>query len=182
MTALRPAPAPVAIEVRIRHLDQLFNVIDPAPFRERALDPDAAEFIVDAAEEAERTAPLAITIHLSAGAAGDEAAHVPDAIRNFFAWRADRTAHEVRRLRAFGRWSLLVALGFVGLCLVAGVAVSRAWPTLPATPLILEGLTIIGWVSLWRPLEILLYEWWPLGKREQLLRRLADATVVVRTG
>lgn len=179
---MRPAHAAVAIEVRIHHLDQLFNVIDPAPFRERALDPDAAEFILDAAEEAERTAPFAITVHLSAGAAGSEAGHVPDAIRNFFAWRADRTAHEVRRLRAFGRWSLLVALGFVGLCLVAGVAVSRTWPDVRATPLILEGLTILGWVSLWRPLEILLYEWWPLRKREQLLRRLADARVEVRTG
>lgn len=179
---MRSALAAVEIEVRIRHLDQLFNVIDPAPFRERALDPDAAEFILDAAEEADRKAPLAITVHLAAGAAGDEAAHVPDAIRNFFAWRADRTAHELRRLRAFGRRSLLVALGFVGLCLVAGVAVSRTWPAGPATPLVLEGLTIIGWVSLWRPLEILLYEWWPLGKREQLLRRLAEATVEVRTG
>ncbi len=33
------------IEVHVRELNQLFNAIDPAPFRERDLDPDAEEFI-----------------------------------------------------------------------------------------------------------------------------------------
>ena len=179
---MRPEHAAVAIEVRIRHLDQLFNVIDPAPFRERALDPDAAEFIVDAAEEIDRRAPLAITVHLTAGAAGSDVEHVPEAIRNFFAWRADRAAHELRQLRAFGRRSLVVGLGFMALCLVAAGFLGRTWPTAPTTTLLQEGLTILGWVSLWRPLEILLYEWWPLGRRERLYRRLAEATVEVRTG
>lgn len=179
---MQPAPTAAPIEVRIRHLDQLFNVIDPAPFRERALDPDAAEFIVDAAEETDRRAPLAITVHLAAGAAGSEVEHVPEAIRNFFAWRADRAAHELRQLRAFGRRSLFVGLGFMALCLVVGQFLGRTWPTAPTTSVLQEGLTIIGWVALWRPLEILLYEWWPLGRRERLCRRLAEATVEVRTG
>lgn len=176
------APPAVPIEVRIGHLDQLFNVIDPAPFRERALDPDAAEFIVDAAEEAHRRAALTVTIHLPADASRAEIAHVPDAIRNFFAWRADRAAHELRQLRAFGRWSLVVGLGFLALCLLGAGAIARGWPAAPATPLVQEGFTILGWVSLWRPLEILLYEWWPLGKKERLYRRLARAEVVVRNG
>ena len=176
------APPVVPIEVRIGHLDQLFNVIDPAPFRERALDPDAVEFIYDAAEEADRRAGLTITIHLPPDASRAEIAHVPDAIRNFFAWRAERTGHELRQLRAFGRWSLVVGLGFLALCLFAAGAIGRAWPVAPATVLVQEGLTILGWVSLWRPLEILLYEWWPLGRRERLYRRLAQAEVTFRTG
>ena len=28
-----------------------------------------------------------------------------------------------------------------------------------------EGLTICGWVGMWRPLEIHLYRWWPLLRR-----------------
>lgn len=177
---MRPHPVATVIEVRIRHLDQLFNVIDPSPFRERALDPDAADFIFDAAEEAERTAPLTVMIHLTADVAGTELEHVPVAVRNFFGWRADRTAHELRQLRAFGRRSLFVGLGFMALCLVAGQFIGRTWPAAPTTSVLREGLTIIGWVALWRPLEILLYEWWPLGRRERLCRRLAEATVEVR--
>jgi len=34
------------IEVHVAELNQLFNAIDPAPFRQRDLDPDAADFIV----------------------------------------------------------------------------------------------------------------------------------------
>ena len=34
------------IEVRVGELRQLFNAIDPSPFRERDLDPRAEEFIV----------------------------------------------------------------------------------------------------------------------------------------
>ena len=30
-----------------------------------------------------------------------------------------------------------------------------------------------GWVALWRPMEIFLYDWWPLAARIRLLDRLA---------
>ena len=25
-----------------------------------------------------------------------------------------------------------------------------------------EGLLIVGWVAMWRPLEVFLYDWWPI--------------------
>ena len=168
------------IEVRVRHLDQLFNVIDPAPFLDKALDPEAAEFILDAAEAAHHHDPLTVTIHVATdpGAAG---AHVAEAVRNHFAWRAERDAHAVRQLRSFGRRSLVVGLGFLAFCLLAARLVGTAWPG-PWAEVLTTGLTIVGWVSLWRPLEILLYEWWPLRWRERLHRRLAAARIEVRVG
>jgi hypothetical protein len=39
--------------------------------------------------------------------------------------------------------------------------------------LISESLWIGGWVAMWRPMEIFLYDWWPLLRRIRLLRRLA---------
>ena len=36
----------VVIEVRVGELKQLFNAMDPSPFREKDLDPSAEEFIV----------------------------------------------------------------------------------------------------------------------------------------
>lgn len=172
-------PAAVAhIEVRIRHLDQLFNVIDPSPFLDKALDPDAAAFIIDAAEEAPQHAALALTVHLDVGAGAVE--HVPGAIRNFFAWRADRAAHELRQLRARGRQSLIVGLLFLAICLGLGEFVSRLGSAGPVAGVLREGLIIVGWVALWRPLDTLLYEWWPIRRRERLLRRLAAAEVTIR--
>jgi hypothetical protein len=36
-----------SIEIHLAESKQLFNAIDPAPFREKDLDPKAEEFIVD---------------------------------------------------------------------------------------------------------------------------------------
>ena len=36
-----------------------------------------------------------------------------------------------------------------------------------------ESLLIAGWVAMWRPLEIFLYDWWPIRAEARLLERLA---------
>src|SRR6202008_842919 len=46
------------IEVHVAELKQLFNAIDPSPFRERDLDPNAEEFIVEWGRELPRDVPL----------------------------------------------------------------------------------------------------------------------------
>src|SRR5438876_5680775 len=56
------------IEVRVAELRQLFNAIDPSPFRERDLDPRAAEFIVDWSRDVPSDAPLALVVHLERAA------------------------------------------------------------------------------------------------------------------
>lgn len=75
-----------------------------------------------------------------------------------------------------------LAIGLV--FLVACIALRRA---LIANPLLVdqsildEGLLILGWVAMWRPIEVLLYDWWPLTRRRAVLRRLAVIPVEVRT-
>ena len=49
-----------AIEVRVTELRQLFNAIDPSPFRERDLDPRAEDFIVDWSRDLPGDTPLAL--------------------------------------------------------------------------------------------------------------------------
>ena len=43
-----------------------------------------------------------------------------------------------------------------------------------------EGLLIIGWVAMWRPLEIFLYEWVPLNCRCRIFANLSKIPVVVQ--
>jgi hypothetical protein len=42
-----------------------------------------------------------------------------------------------------------------------------------------EGLIILGWVANWRPIEIFLYDWWPIVRHRNLLLRLANAEVAI---
>ena len=43
-----------------------------------------------------------------------------------------------------------------------------------------ESLIIGGWVALWRPLEILLYDWWPVRAKARLYDRLGAMQVSLR--
>jgi hypothetical protein len=44
-----------------------------------------------------------------------------------------------------------------------------------------ESLIIVGWVANWRPLEIYLYDWWPIRRRVLLYRRIAAAPLKVQS-
>ena len=87
------------IEVHVGELRQLFNAIDPSPFRDKDIDPKAEEFIVGWAKDLPRDATLALVIDLDREAGlPDEAAVLRDAIHKFFNQRA--LAYR-RRLREF---------------------------------------------------------------------------------
>jgi hypothetical protein len=50
----------------------------------------------------------------------------------------------------------------------------------PFRKMVEESFLILGWVANWRPLEIFLYDWWPLARRRDLYRRLSAALVEKR--
>ena len=84
-----PIPADCAvIEVHVTELKQLFNSIDPSPFRNRDLDPKAEESILARAKDFGRETPLALVVNLDRSAGlSDEAAVLRDAIHEFFRQR-----------------------------------------------------------------------------------------------
>ena len=41
-------------------------------------------------------------------------------------------------------------------------------------------MLIIGWVAMWRPLEIFLYEWVPVRRRCRILAKLSKMPVIVQ--
>jgi hypothetical protein len=51
----------------------------------------------------------------------------------------------------------------------------------PLAPLFEQGLLIVGWVAMWRPLEIFLYDWWPLVGDRRMHDRLSRMDVQVAT-
>ncbi|MEI7651102.1 MAG: hypothetical protein WCJ96_03740, partial [Verrucomicrobiota bacterium] len=69
----------------------------------------------------------------------------------------------------------------IGLVFLAGtLALRRLVPgDQPWGSWIREGLTICGWVGLWKPIDIMLYRWWPLRRQQGLQRRLSEALVEV---
>ena len=177
---MQPMPGVHHLKLNLHELDQLFNTMDPSPFHEKDLDHDAEEFIVSCAQEFHRHEPVNLIIHLAKTPEAHNAQRVAeDAIHNYFAYRARLNQLEFKRLMKQGRISLLVGISFLALCfLLIEVWLSRQPSAFPS--FLKEGLLIAGWVAMWKPLEIYLYDWWPLRRRGQIFEKLSRMKVEVR--
>lgn len=171
------------IELNLRDISQLFNSMDPSPFHEKDLDHDAEEFIFSWAQEFHRHEPVELVVHLQQFPERQEPKPLIErAVRHYFAYRARLNAMEFRRLMRQGRASLLVGLPFLAACLLISelLAVNTTAGTLLS--LATQSLAIAGWVAMARPMEIYLYEWWPLRRRGQIFEKLSRMNVEVRKG
>ncbi|HTI97964.1 MAG TPA: hypothetical protein VL527_03595 [Dongiaceae bacterium] len=179
-TGASPARPEYRIELDLRELSQLFNTMDPAPFPEKDLDSDAEEFIVSWAREFPLAAPVALRVHLHEFPAGVEPQQlIAQGVHHYFAYRARLTRLELRRLFKEGRQTLVIGVGFLLGCLMASHVLPR---TAPGTfvELARESLTIAGWVAMWRPMQLYLYDWWPVRQRWRLHEKLSRMPVEVR--
>lgn len=166
------------LELYLAETRQLFNSMDPAPFRERDLDPKATAYIIDWAREAPSGRPLSLTVHLGReSAAAEDSAMVSEAVHESFRRRAIATRHQLRQLFRIGRISLLIGVAFLGVAVAAGEFLAGLVREKSYAWLLKESLVIGGWVALWRPLEIFLYDWWPILAEARLYDRLSEMGV-----
>ena len=174
-------PKCAVIEVHVGELKQLFNSIDPSPFRNKDLDPEAEEFIVGWAKDLPSDVALALVVDLDRPAGlPDEAAVLRDAIHEFFRQRAEAYRWRLRELFRHGRTSLLIGLTVLAVAIALGDFLANLLKTSRIGEILRESLTIGGWVSMWRPLEVFLYDWWPIRNEARLSDRLAAMPVRVR--
>ena len=168
------------VEVHLRELRALFNSLDPAPFLDKDLDAEAEQYIVGAVEEFPLRTPLKLVFHAPAATSGDLGQTLlTDSIRGYFDYRAAHTRRRLFLLMRQGRLSLLIGVAFLFSCLLARRLLDDIL-TGATYDILAEGLLISGWVAMWRPLQIYLYDWWPLARRRRILRKISDLPVELR--
>ena len=165
------------IELTLEQPAQLFNSLDPAPFRQRDLDPDAAEYIVDAVRELHGHGAIKLVVHLPDISDQRVHGHVAEAVAHYFRYQEQATRLKVRNTLRLGRASLAVGLLFLAAC-VAGAQLIFTHDNV-LSDLLHEGLLIVGWVAMWRPIQIYLHDWWPVRRRGQALKKLSEMPVEV---
>lgn len=164
------------IELKLRDPRQLFHQLDPAPFAEKDLDPAAEAWIEESVRELGPRHGLRLRIWLPPEQAVSTAAvTLPVAIQNFFFARARQARVELRRQIRRALANLLIGVAFLAVCL----ALRQSLRDTGQFELLSEGLLIIGWVALWRPVENFLYDWWPVARRQRRLTRIAAMPVEV---
>jgi hypothetical protein len=147
----------VTVEWHLHHRDGVFAVAPPPG--DARLDDAAGEELAQRVRRLPPSAAVCLRVHLTPG--GPARDDLPPVRAGHFSL-------------ALGALVLLVALTLaeaVGRLTSGGVGA-----------VLIEGLTIVGWVALWRPLGLLLFERWAARREVALYRRLERMEIVVVAG
>ncbi len=166
------------IELKLSEARQFFNTLDPAPFHMRELDADAAQWLLDAGRDLVKHKHIKVALYLPPGDTAVSREAFEQAIHHYFRYHALKHQQHLRHLFRIGRHALYVGIGFLAFC---AVLVNNVLPK-PDSPFdfVHTSISILGWVAMWRPIDIFLYEWWPIRQDEKICQRLSELHVELR--
>ena len=171
----------VLIEIRLHTVAQLFNTLDPAPFREKDIERAAEDYIVGAADDFPLRTPIKLVFYLPADQIGTpDAGAIADAIHHYFDYNFMAERRRLRAILREGRVSLLIGLAFLFGC----VTIRQLLLTLGSGTfehMLAEGFLIVGWVAMWRPIDTFVFGWWPIRHRCRIYKKLSEIPISLRS-
>ena len=114
-------------------------------------------------------------------ASGDHARKIRPAIRHHFEYRVMGADRKFRSHFRHGRTTLLIGLSFLTIALIARQMVSHLSNVL-AAQLFADALLIIGWVAMWEPVTVLLYELWPIIRMKKVYQKISGMEIDILPG
>jgi hypothetical protein len=171
----------IIIEVGVKNSRQLFNERDPAPFRERDLDPQFVIYLVSAVEEFPLRTKMKIRILTSDNddLKPENSLAIGQAISAYFLYESTLAKAKLRKQHRTARYFSLIGLGILIVCLSLAQFVESINFDPRVTNIASVSFIIIGWVAMWHPIEALLYNWWPIREQRQYFDKLASLSVEV---
>lgn len=161
------------IEMNIRTSDHLFDGRDPAPFREKDLDEDAAKYIITSLRELPEDQPAQLKLYFSAPRSQKESeGTIKEAIRRYFEYESEMKRRERRHILRVAMRAMVIGLTFLFVCIYLSSFINAEASIFHKY--VSEGLNILGWYSMWKPIYFGLYEWWPIRDDEILLKRASE--------
>ncbi len=166
------------LELRLSNLDQFFNTFDPSPFHKKDIDDDAERYIVNSVEAFPLKSKLKLVFFLPQEHNTEASTVLIPAIENYFQYQTTMAVRELKSLLHEGNISLVLGFLFLFICIGASAVLSFVIHD-PFRAIILEGLNIIGWVAMWRPVQIFLYEWWALYRKKKIYEKIRDMPIEI---
>ena len=169
------------ITVRLADLQHLFLEPEADPFAGAYNELSGMQQILEDLELVKSHRPIATTIFLPQSQVDDETAlRCRMAIQRYCDARIRVIEKEVVSSRKRGFQSLRKGLIFLAIMMVLSTIFTQIpWMPAWASTLFGEGFLIAGWVGLWHPTELLLYEWLPHRQDKLLYERIREMPVTV---
>lgn len=167
----------ISIDIDLDYYRELYSEWDFAPQRNRDLDDDLLNYLVDCCEEIPLRYLLAIAINLPASVYDPaREGQASQSFHNFFTYRIRR--ENIRYHRYFSKIFKYLMMGT--LLLISASLLENFITGLKHSELLVEGLIIGAWVSIWEVFSVLFFKLSDHRKKISILRRLLTAEKVYR--
>ncbi len=162
------------IEVSLNKYSDVFNEWDPAPFKNRDIDPDLKTFLEDSSTDIPLELPICLEFHIprSRYSARSEE-QVKSGLENNFIFMIHTIMKEVRRTNK--RTFLYILISFV--FLFSAYFLKGKLNMNVFLSILLEGQFIGGWVFLWEAFSLFFFTNNDLRKKLKTYRRFLDTEI-----
>jgi hypothetical protein len=156
-------------------------VLDAAwPLHPGCLRPGAEAAIIEWARQQPAGRALSIVVHLPDGAVTTaEAALLRGGLADHFRRLSEEQGRLAAEQLADAQRSLAVGLAILAACMGLAWVLATVADGRPSAVILRESVGILGWVAMWKPVEMLLHDRRPILRRRRLLRRLCQARIEV---
>ena len=169
----------ILIEIKLSSIIQLFNSFDPAPFHEKEIDSAAEHYIVDTVDDFPHKTQFRIVIYLPPDlAASDAAKKISPAIQNHFQYKTLVAERAFRSRLKYGRFTLVLGVSFLFFSLLVSQYIMNISSSF-ASQLVADALLIAGWVAMWEPVTVLLYELYPLVQKKKTYQKISTMEIEI---
>jgi hypothetical protein len=172
------------IEICLDDINHLFSAPETDYFAEKPVYYSGLDTAVIEIRKAGRRSEHRLVILLPAEKISPELHEAARrALAYYCAHKIEESRREVSLLRREGFEALQTGLVFMAVCLSVSLYVSKQiWiPELIQT-FVGQGLSVVAWVSMWKPIDIFLYQWWPHWQTRFVFDKIRKSELVIRSG
>jgi len=170
----------IMVEIVLDNVMELYNSLDPSPFRKRELDQAAEEYLYNAIDDFPLKEPMEIVVYLlPSKITPDIQESIRSSIHNHFNYRLAAGERELRRTFRNGRKFLILGV----IILIAALLIRQYLALLSSTveSLAIQNiLLIVSWVAIWEPAHIFLYERSPIMQRQKIYEKITSMPIFVK--
>ena len=166
------------IILKLKDADQVLIAPHNIFYEKRMLSPDAEEYLIEEAEKPSNRTAFYLKVYLPPENL-NRSQEIETAIHQHFAYRKNKSLKQLSRTLKLGWKGLLVAIVFLSILVSFTLIIISQIPEGSLSVIFREILIILGWVALWRPADLLLYEWRPFKRDANLFERLERCKVEV---
>lgn len=169
------------------HLDDIqYLFADPEPDSDMFVS--GMDYLCSEIKAYPRQEKFKVTIVLPQGKIADgQEDKTRQKLKRYCSFKIEESHRELIALHRQGVAALLIGLVVLVTCVLLAfgfslVAQSGANEILKSLSQIITVLfaASAGWVALWMPAEIFLYDWWPFRQDMRIYKQIADADLVIR--